>query len=63
MTDDTFEWENNLVEIAYAQVNERGDLFNLRLQNNPHIDQNSIIKLYILKEDICRILKKSTETE
>lgn len=39
----------SLIEpVAYAQTNEHGDLFNLRLQNNPYSDQSKIIPLYRL---------------
>jgi hypothetical protein len=34
--------------VAYAQTNDRGDLFNLTLQNNPYVDQNKIVPLYKL---------------
>lgn len=32
--------------VAYAKINERGDLYDLRLQNNPYNDQSKIIPLY-----------------
>ncbi len=32
--------------VAYAQINDRGDLFDLNLQCNPFIDQNKIVNLY-----------------
>ena len=31
---------------AYARVNEWGDLYDLRLQNNPYVDQKIIVPLY-----------------
>jgi len=31
---------------AYARINSSGDLFDLRLQNNPYIDQNTVMPLY-----------------
>lgn len=34
------------IPVAYAKINERGDLYDLRLQNNPYNDQNKIIPLY-----------------
>jgi hypothetical protein len=61
MTEDTFDWENQLMPIAYAQINERGDLFNLRLQNNPYLDQSKVITLYALRKDICHTSKKNIE--
>jgi hypothetical protein len=35
--------------VAWARINGRGDLFDLRLQNNPYIDQNTVLPLYRLK--------------
>ena len=35
--------------VAYAQTNDRGDLFNLTLQNNPYVDQNKIVPLYKIR--------------
>lgn len=32
--------------VAYAKINERGDLYDLRLQNNPYNDQTKIVPLY-----------------
>jgi len=32
--------------VAWARVNDKGDLFDLRLQNNPYVDQNTILPLY-----------------
>lgn len=31
---------------AFAKVNDRGDLYDLRLSNNPMDDQNKVAKLY-----------------
>jgi hypothetical protein len=31
---------------AYAQINERGDLYDLRLECNPFFDQNKVVPLY-----------------
>lgn len=35
--------------VAFAQKNDRGDLFDLRIQNNPYLDQNKMVSLYALK--------------
>jgi hypothetical protein len=35
--------------VAWARLNKYGDLFDLRLQNNPYIDQNTVVPLYRLK--------------
>jgi hypothetical protein len=32
--------------VAYAKTNNLGDLYDLRLQNNPYDDQNSVVPLY-----------------
>lgn len=32
--------------VAYAKINERGDLYDLRLQNNPYDNQDKVIPLY-----------------
>jgi hypothetical protein len=32
--------------VAWARTNNHGDLFDLRTQNNPYIDQNTVIPLY-----------------
>jgi hypothetical protein len=34
--------------VAWAQTNDRGDLYDLRLQNNLYIDQSKVIPLYRL---------------
>lgn len=61
MTDDCFEWENQLTEVAYAQINDRGDLFDLRLQRNPYIPNDKIVTLYALRKDLCRTSKNRNE--
>jgi len=39
--------ENNLANpVAWARINDRGDLFDLRLCNNIHVDQSSVVPLY-----------------
>jgi hypothetical protein len=40
---------NEYEVVAWARTNDRGDLFDLRLQNNPHIDQSTIVPLYRVK--------------
>lgn len=42
---------NKYKEVAYARINDRGDLFDLRLQNNPYIDQKLVVRLYAKLED------------
>lgn len=37
--------------IAWARINERGDLYDLRLQNNPYNDQTKIVPLYRINHE------------
>ena len=37
--------------IAWAKINERGDLYDLRLQNNPYNDQTKIVPLYRINHE------------
>ena len=32
--------------VAYAKTNDRGDLYDLRLQNNPYDDPTKVVPLY-----------------
>ena len=32
--------------VAWARINDRGDLFDLRTQNNPYVDQHTVVPLY-----------------
>ena len=32
--------------VAWARINDRGDLFDLRTQNNPYLDQQTVVPLY-----------------
>lgn len=32
--------------VAWAKINEKGDLYDLRLQNNPYYDQTKIVPLF-----------------
>lgn len=32
--------------VAWAKINDRGDLYDLRLQNNPYDDQSMVVPLY-----------------
>lgn len=41
------EAKNSIVtKIAWARINDRGDLYDLRLNYNPYIDQTTIVPLY-----------------
>jgi len=35
--------------VAWATINDHGDLFDLRLQNNPYINQDTVVPLYRAK--------------
>jgi hypothetical protein len=35
--------------VAWARINDKGDLFDLRLQNNPYINQDTVVPLFRLK--------------
>ena len=36
--------------VAYAQTNEKGDLYDLRLRNNPYLNQSKMVPLYKFNE-------------
>jgi hypothetical protein len=45
-------YEQSLGEpVAWAKINDRGDLYDLRLQNNPYGDQNKVVPLFRIKND------------
>jgi uncharacterized protein YozE (UPF0346 family) len=37
--------------VAWAKINNRGDLFDLRLQNNPYYDQTKIVPLFKINHE------------
>ena len=37
--------------VAYAKTNDRNDLYDLRLGNNPHDDQNKVVPLYSNRQE------------
>ena len=37
--------------VAYGKINDRQDLYDLRLANNPHNDQDKVVPLYSNKEE------------
>ena len=39
------------IPVAWARINDRGDLFDLRTQNNPYVDQNTVVPLYRIDND------------
>lgn len=36
---------------AWARLNQRGDLYDLRICHNPYVDQNIVIPLYFNREE------------
>jgi hypothetical protein len=41
--------------VAFARINGRGDLYDLRLQYNPHVDETTVLPLYSNKEEFKRL--------
>lgn len=41
--------------VAFARINSRGDLYDLRLQQNPHVDESTVLPLYSNKEEFKRL--------
>ena len=37
--------------VAYGLINDRNDLYDLRLMNNPHNDQNKVVPLYSNRQE------------
>jgi hypothetical protein len=37
--------------VAFAKINDRGDLYDLRLTNNPYNDQNYVVPLYRINNE------------
>lgn len=40
--------------VAYGKVNERLDLYDLRLMNNPHDDQDKVVPLYSNRSEFLK---------
>ncbi len=38
--------------VAWAKTNEHNDLFDLRIQNNPYVDQKIVVPLYRKPKDV-----------
>jgi len=41
--------------VAFARINSRGDLYDLRLQQSPHVDESTVLPLYSNKEEFKRL--------
>jgi len=44
--------------VGWARVNDRGDLYDLRLQRNPHIDETIMLPLYANQEEFKKVAKR-----
>jgi hypothetical protein len=42
--------EFEYVVVAWARINDRGDLYDLNLQCNPFVDEKIMVPLYMKKE-------------
>lgn len=40
--------------IGCARINDRKDLFDLRLQDNPYVDRKLVVPIYVKKKDLER---------
>lgn len=43
--------------VAWARVTERGDLYDLRLQCNPQVDEKIMLPLYSNKEEMKKVIE------
>jgi hypothetical protein len=48
--------------VAYARINGRGDLYDLRLQYNPHVDETTVLPPYSNKEEFKRLTESLKKT-
>lgn len=53
--------KNKFYPVAWVRVNDRGDLYDPRLQYNPYVDERIIIPLYANKEEFKQIISKMKE--
>lgn len=44
--------------VAWARVNDRGDLYDLRLNRNPHVDETIMLPLYANQEEFKKVAKR-----
>ena len=45
------EQENNFQIVAWARMNNKGDLYDPRFYHNPHVDQTTVLPLYSNKKE------------
>lgn len=50
------EYYKNIVPLAWAKMNNRGDIYDLRLQNNPY--ETILLPLYANREEFKTLLNK-----
>lgn len=50
--------QNSYDIMAWARINDRGDLFDLRLFNNPYINQNTVLPLYANREQFQTLINE-----
>lgn len=48
--------------VGWARVNDRGDLYDLRLQRNPHVDETIMLPLYANQEEFKKVAKRLKNT-
>lgn len=44
--------------VAWARINDRGDLYDLRVNRNPYIDESTILPLYSNKEEFKKLVSE-----
>jgi hypothetical protein len=44
--------------VGWARVNDKGDLYDLRLQRNPHVDETIMLPLYANQEEFKKVAKR-----
>lgn len=50
---------DSYANVAWARINDRGDLYDPRLQLNPFVDEKTIVPLYANKEELKNFLDKN----
>lgn len=44
--------------VAWARINERGDLYDLRLNRNPHVDETIVLPLYSNQNEYKKLMSE-----
>lgn len=42
--------------VAWARINERGDIFDPRMQHNPYLNQETVLPIYANREELKKLL-------